>query len=106
VLTALKDEPLLEWSGKHGDGIGCWQEYLSELLRLEGQGDGDAWQQGAACHVMARMGLCDVRIASEALWSARHVVLHAMSIFFFTSLRCVVSISLNCSSLKFPPLFA
>ena len=43
VLTASKDEPLLEWSGKHGDGIGCRQEYLAEFLRLEGRGDAHQW---------------------------------------------------------------
>ena len=43
VLTTSKDEPLLEWSGKNGDGIGCRQEYLSELLRLEGRGDAHEW---------------------------------------------------------------
>lgn len=43
LTSASKDEPLLEWSGKHGDGIGCRQEYLSELLRLEGPGDARQW---------------------------------------------------------------
>lgn len=47
VLTTSKDEPLLEWSGKHGDGLGCRQEYLLELLRLEGRGD--AHQQAGHC---------------------------------------------------------
>ena len=43
VLTASKDELILEWSGKHGDGIGCRQEYLAEFLRLEGRGDAHQW---------------------------------------------------------------
>jgi len=43
VLTTSKDEPLLEWSGKNGNGIGCRQEYLLELLRLEGRGDAHQW---------------------------------------------------------------
>ena len=56
--------------------------------------------QGVACHVTARMGFCDVRIASEASWNARCVVLHAMNVFPSTQLRCIVLLLLDCSSMN------
>ena len=39
IPSIKQDAPLQEWSGRTKEDPGFWEEFLSELLRLEGRGD-------------------------------------------------------------------